>query len=104
MERQKRRASSSDDNDDDDDEEDSEEHDEDLAALQSIPDVSLGSDDGADSPVGAMTEESFARKRVASSPIREPSPKRPCATTAGGQDSSRVAPVASSPLGPEALT
>lgn len=104
MERQKHRASSL----DDDDEEDSKEDDEDLTSLQSIPDVSLGSGGGAgpsdaDSPAGARTEESFTRKRAASSPLRGSSPKHPYVTTTGGRDSSRVAPVNPSLLGPEAL-
>ena len=93
MECQKRRASSLDDDDDDEEEEDSEEDDEDLAALQSIPDVSLGfggsaRPSGTDSSVGTGTEESSTQKRVDSSPLRGPSPKRSCATTAGGHDSS----------------
>jgi hypothetical protein len=39
---------------------------------------------------------------VASSLLRGPSPKRPCTATDGGQDSSCVASVASSLMGPEA--
>lgn len=36
--------------------------------------------------------------------LRGPSPKHTCATTASGQDSSRVAPIAPYPQGPKALT
>ena len=66
MEYQKGRSSLLDDDDDDDDE-GSEEEDEDLAALQSTPNVSHGLDDGAgssgaDCPMGVMTEESSTRK------------------------------------------
>jgi hypothetical protein len=96
-ERQKRGASLSDDDDnDDDDDVGSEGEDEDLVALQSTLDVSCGSGDGvgpsgADRPASVMTEESSARKRAASSPLRGLSPKHPRATTDGGQDSSGMA-------------
>jgi hypothetical protein len=74
--------------DDDDDEEGSEGEDEDLAALPSALDVSRGSGDsarpsGVDRPMSVMTEESSTRKWAASSPLKGPSPKRPCIATDG---------------------
>jgi hypothetical protein len=70
------------DDDDDDDEESSKEEDKDLVALQSILDVSRGSDDGgglsgADRTTSVMTKESSTRKRVASSLLRGLSSKCP---------------------------
>ena len=92
MERQKRGASSSDvdeeEDDDDDDDDGSKEDNEDLVALQSVPDAFLGSSSGAgssgvDGPVGAGAEESSIQKRAASSPLKGPSPKHPYATIDG---------------------
>jgi hypothetical protein len=76
MEHQKHRASLS----NDDNEEGSKGEDEDMAALQSALNVLRRFGDGAepsdaDRPANVMTEESFARKQVASSPLRGPSPK-----------------------------
>ena len=78
-----------------------------LVALQSTLDVSREFGDGAGSSgadclMGVATEESSTQKRVASLPLRGPSPKNPCTATNGGQDSLRVAPVAPSLMGPEA--
>jgi hypothetical protein len=95
------------DDNDEDDEEGSKEDDEDLTVLQSILDIShgFGSDarpGGANGLVGAGAE-SFAQTLVASSPLRGPSPKRPCATTNDGQGSSHVAPICPSTPGSETL-
>ena len=81
MERQKHGASLLDDDDDDDDDDD-EEDSEDLAALQSVLDVSLGSSggarsSGADSSAGTGAKESFAQKWVALPPLWGPGPKLP---------------------------
>lgn len=109
MEHQKRGASSTDDddNDDDNDEEGSKEDDGDLTVLQSIPDVSYRSrggarPGGADGPVGARAEESSARKRAASSPLKGTSLKHNCATVDDDRGSSHVAPI--SPSSPRSVT
>jgi hypothetical protein len=94
-------------NDDDyDDEEGSEGEDEDFVIHQSTFDVSRRSDNGvgssgADRPTSVMIKEDSTRKRVTSSPLRGPSPKRPCAAPDSGHESLCVASVAPTLMGPK---
>lgn len=107
MEHQMRGASLSNEG-DDDDEEGSEEEDEDLVAFWSTLGISCRSGNGtgtsgADRPASVATKEDSARKQAASSPLRGPSLKHPCAAVDSYQDSSRMASVTPSLVGLEAL-